>query len=627
MTILQALAGYYDRMARRGEAEAPGFSRKLIDFAVVIDGDGLPVHVTPLRQQSGRKMVGRAIDVPAEVKRTVAVAPNFLWDKTAYALGVTASDNKRTAQEQEAFRALHIDLLVDSDDAGLIALRRFVEGWTPDRFTAAPFTQDMLDANIVFRLDGDAIDGTPRFIHQRPAALPLIEARGVAGDGGICLVSGTQTPLARLHPAIRGVDGAQMAGAALVSFNAAAYESYGREQGANAPTGQVAAFKYGAALNRLLDRDSRHRLELIGGAHVDPTRPRQIVYRQRARLGDATIVFWADSSGLEEAQAAAGEAVLASTLNALDLPDEPVEDDDDVYAAPLRDALAQLADGRTARLGAHDAPPGVRLHVLGLSPNAARLSVRFWLTDTLGGFAGNVMRHAEDCSIMPTPHRWGAGPSINRLLVKTTAAQEKWENIPPQLAGEMSRAVLMGGRYPRTLLTTAMMRLRAGDDPGGGWHAAAIRGVLAREHRERLKQKNLPDEKEWLMSLDTSETNPAYRLGRLFAVLEAAQYNALGRVNATIRDRFFGAASATPATVFPLLLRGGQNHIASLRKEGKAGGIERDLEEIMSGIGTALPPSLRLEDQGRFAIGYYHQRAARFVKKDAVATEDQGEDQ
>lgn len=588
MTILQSLAGYYDRMAARGEAEPPGFSREKISFAVVIDADGGVVAIDDLRDSTGKRPVPVLRDVPAGQKRTVAIVPNLLWDKTAYTLGVTASEGKRTAQEHSTFRDLHFNLLAETRDEGLLAFRRFLESWTAERFAEAPFTSDMLDANIVFRLDGDRDqDGRPRFLHQRPAALPLIEARGGEGEAGWCLISGAEGPIARLHPAIKSVDGAQMAGAALVSFNAAAYESWGHQQGANAPTGQAAAVRYGAALNRLLDRGATTRM----------------------RIGDATVAFWADSAISGEKAAQKIEAMLGSMFAT----GAKVDTDRDAgETEKVRQALEPLAAGRPVVLDGVDVLPDTNVHILGLSPNAARLSVRFWLTERLEDLAASLARHERDCRVEPLP--WKTPPSINRLLVNTVAAQEKWDNIPPLLAGEVARAVLGGTPYPRTWLSNAIMRLRAGDDPTSGWHAAAIRAVL-----ERLNTGGGAP-----VSLDKEEMNPAYRLGRLFALLEAAQYNALGRVNATIRDRYFGAASATPASVFPLLMRGGQNHLAVLRKDGKAGGLERDLEEIVGGLGTSLPRSLKLEDQGRFAIGYYHQRAARFAKKDATA-ENQGD--
>jgi CRISPR-associated protein Csd1 len=594
MTVLQSLASYYERMAARGEAEPPGFSREKISFAVVIDSTGEPVAVMDLRDSSGKRPVPALRDVPASFKRPgTGVHPFFLWDSSAYVFGVSSDETKRTAAKHQAFRELHSALLASATDVGLCALRRFLEKWTTERFSSAPFTPDMRDTNIVFRLDGDVDErGRPRFVHERPAAQPLIEERSSEGETGFCLITGAEGCITRLHPAIKGVhaNSPPPGGShSLVSFNLPAFESWGKTQGANAPTGQAAAFRYGAALNRLLERGSRNRM----------------------RIGDATVTFWADASAAEEDSAT--DTFLASLLGEI----EKREDYDAQQAAKLREVLELLAKGQPARIGTDGLYPETRIHILGLSPNGPRLSVRFWLTENLGELASNLTAHERDCRVEPLPRKWGAGPSINRLLVKTVAAQEERDNIPPLLAGEMARAVLGGSSYPRTLLSNAIMRLRAGDDPGAGWHAAGIRAVLMRSQGGG----GAP------VSLDKQETNAAYRLGRLFAVLEEAQERALGRgVNATIRDRYFGAASATPARVFPLLLRGVQNHLGKLRKEEPRAAtvIEIRLGEVMEGLASELPRSLRLEDQGRFAIGYYHQRSARFAKKGG-APDEQGD--
>lgn len=587
MTMLQALCGYYDRMAARGEAEAPGYSREKIGFALVLDANGTVIDKEDLREQSGRKLVPRLLEVPAAIKRTAGIAPNLLWDKSAYVLGRTAGEGRRTAEEHAAFRQRHLQLLADNDDPGLMALRRFLESWTPERFDAPPFGPDMLDANLVFRLDGDNV-----FLHARPAAQALVAASaGSQGKDRLCLVTGRLAPPVRLHPVIKGVQGAQSAGAALVSFNLEAFTSYGHEQGDNAPTSEAAAFRYGAALNRMLDRGSANRL------------PRPV--------GDTTIVFWADASGADtaaEAAARAAEDAFAAVFDPLPPPDDPAADAP--QTAALREAVQHLAEGRPAEALFPRIDPGVRFHVLGLAPNAARLSVRFWVSDSFARFADALGAHYRDLAIDPPPWR-AAPPSVARLLVKTTAVQEKFDNIPPLLAGEVLRAILTGAPYPRSLFAAAIMRLRAGDDAASGWHAAVLRAVLARE--ARLHRKEEPP-----VSLDRDCPNAAYQLGRMFALLEAAQRLALKTVNATIRDRYFGAASATPASVFPLLLRGVQNHLAKLRKEGKGGWIEKEMEQIADNLPPSLPRALRLEDQGRFAIGYYHQRRGKVAGK-AVA--------
>ena len=237
-----------------------------------------------------------------------------------------------------------------------------------------------------------------------------------------------------------------------------------------------------------------------------------------------------------------------------------------------------------------------------------------------GELARRIAQHSADLAIEPPP--WRSPPSVRRLLVNATTSQKikpkhRPKSVPPLLAGEVMRAILSGSPYPRTLLATALIRLRAGDDAGTGWHAAAIRAVLAREQRLKHHREDPP------VSLDRENASPAYQLGRLFAMIEIAQRVALGKVNATVRDRYYGAASATPATVFPLLLRGAQNHLARLRKDGKGGWIERELEQITEHLAPDLPRSLLLEDQGRFAIGYYHQRRTRITGQPAAEIADQ----
>jgi CRISPR-associated protein Csd1 len=586
MTVLQALDRYYGRMAARGEAEAPGYSREKIGFAIVLSADGEPIQTLDLRQAAGRRMIPRMLEVPAAVKRASNILPNLFWDKTAYVLGRTAGEGRRTAEEHAAFKVANLGLLQGANDEGLVALRRFLEGWSPERFDAPPFATGMLDANIVFRLDGEH-----RFIHEREAAKRLIDARA-GGDGpkSFCLVTGTEAPIRRLHPSIKGVEGAQSSGASLVSFNLDAFTSYGKEQGANAPTSESAAFRYGAALNRMLDRGSTNRV----------ARP----------IGDASVVFWADTSAVvDETAAKAAENFFATMFDPPTLGGSGADDASE--AVKLRDAFDKLAAGRPVQDLGLGLVPGTRFHVLGLAPNAARLSVRYWLDDSFEAFARRLADHYRDLAIDPAP--WGAKPpSIQRLLVKTTALQEKFDNIPPLLACEMARAVLSGTRYPRTLLTAAVTRLRAGDAPWTGWHAAAIKAFINRSEEETAP-----------MALEPDNPSPAYQLGRLFAVLESAQYAALGRVNAPISTRYYGSASATPARVFGPLLRGLRHHVADALKQGRGGWIDGKVGEIMAKLPPQLPRTLRLEDQGRFAIGYYHERAFRTARPDETESSEE----
>ena len=301
-----------------------------------------------------------------------------------------------------------------------------------------------------------------------------------------------------------------------------------------------AAFGYGAVLNALLAKGSRNTL----------------------RIGDTTVVFWAER---EEA-----EAVVRGFFDP-PVPDEKGE------AAKVRDVLAKMAKGRPIEEADPGTDPATRFYILGLAPNAARLSIRFWLETTLGELGRHFQDWWRDLRLEPEPWN-GRLPALWRLLYEL-AAQGKAENVPAHLAGELTRAVLIGGRLPRSLLATAIMRLRA-DQEVNGRRAAICKAVLVRE----LHLHDPSTREDYLVSLDPQDPNPGYRLGRLFAVLEGVQRSALGRnVNATIRDRFYGAASATPASVFPILIRNANHHLAALRKAGK-GGLAFSLEREMGGI-------------------------------------------
>ena len=575
MTVLQELDRYYGRMASRGDVVPPGWSMEPVGVVLELDADGTLLGAVPWLDDRRKPKVER---VPKWFGRSGSGStPFFLWDNAAYALGLGAKDPGKTARDHAAFKALHLDALAEEADAGLRALRRFLDAWVPDRVRVPELDDKALVLNIAFRLRGETM-----LLHQRPAADAHVERlRGAAarGEAGFCLVRGARLPLVRLHPKIKGVDGAASAEVPLVSFNVDAFASYGKEQGFNAPTSEDVAFRYGSALNALLARGGRNRL----------------------RVADATIAFWADASALDaavaEARARAAEDMFTDFF--VEGRAEDAEGASDAQqAGRVREKLLQAGRGVAPTALAPELRHGVRFHVLALAPNAARLQVRAWLSDDFSRFAAALARHRADLAIEPPPWR-DRFTGVQRLLLRTTALREKPENIPAGLAGGVLTAVLGATPYPRTWLAAAVTRLRAGDDPSRGWHAAAIKACLSR----------IPSQETPPVSLDPANPSPAYQLGRLFAVLEAAQYAALGRVNASIADRYYGAASATPARVFGPLLRGARTHISTARKLGRGGWIEPRLEQIMGALEARLPPSLRLEDQGRFAIGYYHERA------------------
>lgn len=601
--ILQALVAYYQRLLeRREEGLAPfGYSPEKISYEILLAADGRVVQVNDIRDTTGKKPQPRLMNVPQPEKRTVGVKSNFLWDKTSYVLGVSAT-SKRADKEHGAFKALHREHLAGAQDAGLKALLGFLDAWTPQQFEAPHFNQDMLDANMVFRLDGEQT-----YLHERPAAQALRARLLVSDDGGgeesvaTCLVSGESQPVARLHPVIKGVSGAQSSGASIVSFNQEAFTSYGKSQGDNAPVSEQAAFAYTTVLNHLLRRSEHN--------------------RQRLQIGDTSIVFWAEAADAQEAEQA--ELLLADLLG-----DRPTDEQE---TARIRTELEKVQKGRP--LGDIDPrlQEDTRMYVLGLAPNASRISIRFWEVGTLGLFARRLADHAADFALDPQP--WKTAPSAYRVVLATAPHREgsapKMDDAMSNLVGELMRAVLTGRPYPRSLLANVLMRMRS-DGHLSGLRVGICKGILARERRLGINS----DKEEIPVSLDKESTSPAYRLGRLFAVLESAQRQALGgQVNATIRDRYYGAASATPASVFPMLLRNAQNHLGRLRKDrpGAAVGLEKDIREIVDGLTDSFPRSLRIEDQGRFAIGYYHQSQSRFNKMDrsddsTYSTEDTSEE-
>ncbi len=584
MSALASLVRAYDRMAARGEVPGFGYSTQNVGFLIALNADGT-VAGPPIDLRSGEGSKRRPITmiVPQPVKRAVNIAPNYLWDKTEYVLGTTASPDARTIQVHSAFKAKHEEWLEGTIDEGLNALLIFLRSWSPDQFVSLGWPDDMKDQNIVFALESERLDRV--MLHDRSEARERwarMSAEGV-GASAACLVTGHRGPVQRLHPSIKGVWGAQSAGASIISFNLDAFTSYGHEQGDNAPVSEAAAFAYTTALNHFLERDSKHRLQ----------------------IGDASTVFWADGSNAAAVAAAEGTwAALAGEV------DETAE------AARVKTILEQMRQGRGVDSFKPDFPDGVRFHVLALAPNAARLSVRFYIEDDFGEIAARYLEHIARMRIEPPPRE--DNPSIWRMLIET-AVLRKSENIQPNLAGEWFRAILTGAPYPMTLLTSLIMRMRADHDINAV-RVAILKSILIR---------NFKMTKEAPVSLDTSNVDQGYLLGRLFAAYERAQEAALGRnVNATIKDKFYGSASAQPRKVFALLHRGSANHLS---KVGKASPGQRvNLEKLIGGImelmspgSDPFPASLPDKSQALFALGYYHQRSSFFPTTNKSEAEDQ----
>jgi CRISPR-associated protein Csd1 len=583
MSALAALARAYDRMAARHEVPAFGYSTEKIGFLISLNPNGSVVgKPIDLRSGEGKKKVAASMAVPASFKRP-GITPKafFLWDNTAFALGVTASEGKDGATRLKAFQQRHLRDLACADDEGLLALRRFVEAWCPEDFIKFGWPEEMKDQNVVFALESERLDKV--YIHDRSAARELwghLSAQRDRNHAAVCLVSGETTPVARLHPAIKGVWGAQSSGASIVSFNLDAFTSYGHEQGDNAPISEAAAFAYTTALNRFLERNSGHRIQ----------------------IGDASTVFWADAG--DPATAADAEDFFAGLVGI---------GDEKIANRRVVEALEKVRAGRATADIVPDLPKGVRFYILGLAPNAARLFVRFYLEAEFGVIARRYLEHVDRLRIEPPPRE--ATPSMWRMLIET-AVLRKSENVQPNLAGEWLRAILSGAPYPLTLLSTLIMRLRADGDVNA-LRVAVLKSVLIRNF-----------DMEVPVALDPTCDDQGYLLGRLFALYEQVQTAALGRdVNATIKDKYYGAASAQPRKVFRLLDSGSANHLSKVGKQKP--GLRVNLEKQIAGIMDVMepgkdpfPPSLPDKSQALFGLGYYHQRNEFFRKVDKATPED-----
>lgn len=571
--ILQSLVQLYDALAERGTLEKPGWLPAKVSWGLDLDGDGQLLRVLPLEQPDakGKKMLPQTMKVPAPVKRTVGVAANFLCDNSGYVLGVDQKGKpERTRQCFEAFRSRHHGLLDGCDHPAAAALLRFLDNWQPENAAQHPALADILPevtagGNIVFRHGWD-------YLHDIPA---LKEAWQSAfedeADAEIrqCLVTGRRAPVAVLHPSIKGVLGAQSSGASLVSYNAPAFESYGNNggQGLNGPVSTQAAFAYGAALNHLLTSLENH-----------------------MRMGETTVVFWAENA--EDGYAAFLSSMFDST----------------VTDQTLQNALVAIAAGRTACWQDKVLSPDSRFCILGLAPNAARLSVRFFLCDSFGALMQNVRRHQADLEIDKPSYDTKNELSLWWLLQETVNQKSRDKTPHPQMVGDLARAILQGTMYPATLYEQVQVRIRAEREITRG-RAAIIKAYL-------LRQPNFTQKEVLTVQLNEQTNYQPYLLGRLFSVLEALQEKANPGVNTTIRDKYFSSASATPAIVFPTLIRLAQAHLKKL-EGGMRVYYDRQMGEIIGQIGESYPARLSLQDQGVFQLGYYHQKQKRYTKKEA----------
>ncbi len=612
--ILQALTSLYEALAQKGEISKEGWSREKISFALGIDENGDLLRITPLFEtvdgpKGKTREVPQKMTVPAAVKRTSGAAANFLWDNSSYILGVSLKKGENDAEREkrrnkdikcfEACRELHHSMLDGMEYPAAKAVLNFLDKWEPQKAEennlVAQYAKEILSgANMVFRFNGG-------YVHDDPQLASVWQKANAKQKDNIgqCLVTGALDEIQKTHPTIKGVQGAQSSGAALVSFNASAFCSYNKEQNQNAPVGKYAAFAYTTALNHLLaDRKNVH------------------------RIGDAAVVCWAENADKQYEDFAAD----------LFFGDGDGDQSDEQWLSALQASVELLAKGLPCR--ELDLDPERKFYILGISPNAARLAVRFFYCDSFGNIVKNIKAHYDRLEIVrpsydkfPILPLWKLLSATNRTIKKkndngtnaersdsedSDKSKDKTQNSA--MAGAVARAVFSGGRYPASLLECTFLRIKAERNITRE-RAAIIKAYYLRNPNEKCPKEVLT------VSLNENSKNIPYTLGRLFSVYEEIQKEANLRnpgnpgINTTIKDRYFGSAAAMPATVFPILSNLAQKHLRKLSDKQRIY-LDKKVMTLKSVLGEQYPAHMSLPEQGSFDLGYYHQTQARYTKKE-----------
>ena len=571
--ILHALTQYYQRKAKSDGGVAPeGFENKEIPFIIVIDKQGKFIQLEDTRELKGKKKVGRIFLVPKGLGRSGSKSyevSNLLWDHYGYVLAYAGEKGQEQADKQHVSFTANVNELKQalSDDAGVAAVAAFLASAEEKSkvMQAANWAEcaKVKGCNLSFRLVDEAVD----LVCQSKAVQAYVsQANQAQSDNvpkGICLVTGKPAPITRLHNPVKGVNAKP---APFTSVNLSAFESYGKEQGFIFPVGEQAMFEYTTALNTLLAGENRF------------------------RIGDVTAICWsAKPTPLEE--------YLASLISG------GGKDNPDAHIDAVKSLYKSLYNGK------YTEPDGKeKFYLLGLSPNSARIVVRFWHETTVAALSESIAAWYDDLQMVhgensPYPEYMPLPRLLGNLVL-----DGKMENLPSDLIAQITDAALNNRVLPVSLLQAALRRNKAEQKITYG-RASLLKAYINRA----IRAGRLKNMKELTMSLDRNRQDIGYVLGRLFAVLEKTQAEANPGLNATIADRYFGSASSTPIAVFGTLMRLLPHHLNKLEFEGRAVQLQWEIRQILEHC-QRFPNYLNLEQQGLFAIGYYHETQFLFTK-------------
>lgn len=576
--IIQALTRYYDRLSADPENDiAPiGWAKVPISFIVVLDKSGELLQIEDTRQREGTQLRAKPFLVPQPIKKTSGIAANLLWENAGYVFGVPKKEKNGKITEKNLLRALEqkeafittIETLV-GDSSKKSACLKFLREVTDDQLSKFPIWEHIKtdNSNIGIRFVNDL-----HLYCQDNDVQSVYPSKGDA-DLRRCMITGALDTPARLHNSIKGVSGAKTSGASIVSFNLRPFESYGLKQGENAPIGNLTMFKYTTALSQLLSYNSQ----------------------QKILVGNTTMVFWSE-------RRTSFETLFFQIFG------EPPKDDPHSNTQYVR---ALFNSPYTGELIENE--PDSSFFVLGLSPNIARISIRFWITGKIRDFSSHIKSHFEDLSIIKHPDE-PPFYTIHQLLIQT-APQGDYKKIPPNLSGDLMLAILQGTQYPLNVFQQILQRIRSdGKHRMNAQRASLLKAYLNRRLRFNPNQK----EKELQMALDVEQPSTGYQLGRLMAALEKIQVEANPgiKINATVADRYYGSACSTPVTVFSTLLRLMRHHLSKMENLGRRTLFEKLVGEILGRV-SEFPAHMNMNEQGKFAVGYYHQKQDFYTKKES----------